>query len=80
MLSGPLLLSITDALEKTSVYLLSPRTQVRGLAVLSASTNVGFLKRNGARGGSKREIVISQDAQALLFKYDWNCSASGGIG
>jgi len=30
-----------------------------------------FLKRNGAKGGSAREISISQEAQALLLKYDW---------
>ena len=30
-----------------------------------------FLKRNGANGGSGREISISQEAQALLLKYDW---------
>jgi len=30
-----------------------------------------FLRRNGSKGGARREITISQEAQALLLKYDW---------
>ena len=30
-----------------------------------------FLRRNGAKKAGRREITISQEAQALLLKYDW---------
>ena len=30
-----------------------------------------FLSRNGTKGTARREIAISQEAQALLLKYDW---------
>jgi two-component system response regulator FlrC len=30
-----------------------------------------FLKRGSERGGGMREVTISQEAQALLLKYDW---------